>query len=302
MKRMFILFVSLNIITKLSTAQYIPLHLDIGTCWHHFNYISVDPNKAVVETQIISDTILNVNKYYKALKTGTIYIPPNNPFPIITGNIFFLRNDTSNKKVYSYNTAYAKDELLYDFNLVIGDSIPGTKLIVDTSGSQVIFGVNRKFYGAKSIAYDNKPLFLIYEGIGENRANFDLRVPYFDSTAVIGGTWLYSGNLSCGYAGIPLFGDSLKAMSCYPVSIKDVQTKMNSIEVFPNPVSEVLTISNPNAITLKIEIRNLIGLSYIITTTNEMNKKLNLEPLPTGLYSIEIIGHKSSFYKQIFKL
>jgi hypothetical protein len=302
MKRMFILLVSLNVIAKISIAQYIPLHLDIGTCWHHFNYVSIDPNKAVVETRIISDTILYGNKYYKALKTGTIYIPPNNPFPIITGDIFFLRNDTLNKKVYSYNITYAKDELLYDFNLVIGDSIPGTKLIVDTSGSQVIFGVNRKFYGAKSITYDNKPLFLIYEGIGEHRANFDLRVPYFDSTAVIGGAWLYSGNLSCGYAGIPLFGDSLKAISCYPVSINETQTRMNSIEVFPNPVSDVITISNPNALTLKIEIRNLIGLSYITINTNQMNKKVNLEHLPSGLYSIEIIGHKSSFYKQILKL
>ena len=72
------------------------------------------------------------------------------------------------------------------------------------------------------------------------------------------------------------------------------------IDIYPNPVSEILTISVKNNITIqKISIYNTLG-QLVFTKTNSQ-ENINLKKLPKGVYHVKITSDKGEISKTLLK-
>ncbi len=85
--------------------------------------------------------------------------------------------------------------------------------------------------------------------------------------------------------------------ACNNVSINDAD--LNSFNIYPNPVTNVLNIKSVKEI-IKVEITDILG--KIIISENNPTNRINLEKLQSGLYSIKIIfKDESSIIQKIIK-
>jgi len=105
-------------------------------------------------------------------------------------NVYYLREDIANKKVYLYNTNTNAEELLYDFNVQVGDVFNAAKLdptitasekTVVAIGTEMKFGISTKYYTLASSGNSNCIKF--YEGVGfspEGLIDYPINCTTFD--------------------------------------------------------------------------------------------------------------------------
>ena len=85
--------------------------------------------------------------------------------------------------------------------------------------------------------------------------------------------------------------------ACNNVSVNDAD--LNSFNIYPNPVTNVLNINSGKEI-IKVEITDILG--KIIISKNNPTNRINVEKLQSGLYSIKIIfKDESSIVQKIIK-
>lgn len=134
------------------SQNYTPMPLDSGSYWTDF----YSDWQACSNSQysIIGDTTIGLLTYQKlnkiSLKYNSTGSPCNSTTPIHTnfGTIAYLRNDTVNKKVWMYDrmSGFSRELLLYDFDLIIGDTINpnvyGISQGYHTGGSYPIFVID----------------------------------------------------------------------------------------------------------------------------------------------------------------
>ncbi len=85
--------------------------------------------------------------------------------------------------------------------------------------------------------------------------------------------------------------------ACNNVSVNDAD--LNSFNIYPNPVTNVLNINSGKEI-IKVEITDILG--KIIISENNPTNRINVEKLQSGLYSIKIIfKDESSIIQKIIK-
>jgi hypothetical protein len=76
-----------------------------------------------------------------------------------------------------------------------------------------------------------------------------------------------------------------------------------SIRIWPNPTSGLLYIELPVRDPMKVQILDLKGVVIRETMTSGTEElRLNLSPLPEGLYTLYISGDQGTFRKLILKL
>jgi hypothetical protein len=87
----------------------------------------------------------------------------------------------------------------------------------------------------------------------------------------------------------------------YPVSINEIGSQ-NTVEVYPNPTSEELTINNKNNLIIDkitmVDIQGRIVLQKEIDNSNS-KIKLNLSKQTKGIYTLQIQSEKSISVKKI---
>jgi Secretion system C-terminal sorting domain len=71
------------------------------------------------------------------------------------------------------------------------------------------------------------------------------------------------------------------------------------LEVYPNPVSDILTISNHNYEILSISIHNLLGEKIIAQESNK--NQIDVSKLASGVYIVSIVGDNKMVSKKIVK-
>ena len=85
--------------------------------------------------------------------------------------------------------------------------------------------------------------------------------------------------------------------ACNNVSVNDAD--LNSFNIYPNPVTNVLNINSGKEI-IKVEITDILG--KIMISENNPTNRINVEKLQSGLYSIKIIfKDESSIVQKIIK-
>lgn len=98
--------------------------------------------------------------------------------------------------------------------------------------------------------------------------------------------------------------DYINKLNCTAASIQNKMLK-NTIEIYPNPAIDLLTIENPALIICKINIYDMVGNT--IHTINDLRQKSNIEidfsTINKGIYVIELEDmNKNTIRKKIVKL
>ena len=264
-------------------------------------------NIPCIQTEYINyitagDTVLGGLTYKKILREGTGHYdwmapPPVNPnctgapYTFIeTVSNLFMRSD--NKKMFFRTSLDTIENLLYDFDLQIGDTLPQTYNNFNQNGATVAaidsiytpYGYRKRF----EIANGFPPVFYLLEGIGSTHGfleyyNYDLNIE--------------GAALQCFSLEDTIYYSWFPGTSCnLNVGLQDDIIFTREATVFPNPFSETATITWSVAISKgeliiytpggKIARRN----SNINGTSVSVEKE-NLSP---GMYFFDIKDELSS--------
>lgn len=213
--------------------------------------------------------------------------PPNYLGTTITTDTLFIRQDSSLKKVWFYDSASSSDKILYNFNLSVGDTLDSTKVhfgnngftapkIITSIDSVLINGTYRNRYNYNNSCTFSPTDTSIIEGIGALHgfiyppSCFEF---LFFLNAFHQNNTLYYGNSTA---------------QCYDFTsgIAEAVDKLN-ISVYPNPTKDELTITLSQFQKAKLEIYNSIG-EKIYTQHITVSNKLQTSNWHEGIYFIRI--------------
>lgn len=243
----------------------------------------------------MKDTIIN-GKNYSKIQENTSVDYGAGP---VGGNIpeyIYLRNDSLNRKVYQLNTSTSMDELLYDFDLVLGDTIKtiiggyvsgsSDNYIVDSIDSVSVNGrMHKRFLLRGTYALPNQTWLI--EGIGCS-GHLIRGLDGFELTS----------QFSCySEAGSVQYGD----IACtFTVSI-DENTQDFDFVFFPNPVINKFNVSIKEKAEL-LEVYNSSG-SLVFSESN-LSKGLNtinVNHIGAGIYTVKLKSEKGVAMKKFVK-
>ncbi len=226
------------------------------------------------------DTMIGSVQYHKI---NTPFIQVNNPGCGTHNDDGYkgcIRQDIANKKVFCILPNDSVENVIFDFNLQVGDTIPTipyfscySKLLVTQIDSVLIGITYRKRWLSSSSA------FAIIEGIG---ANWEFLQPMCE---VLDGA---TGVITCfTQNSIPVLPDSLYncALITNINSISDIQT---SVKLFPNPfhTSMTITLNDENA---TMEIYSSIGKFVRQVRITERSTVINRNSLADGIYFYRLL-------------
>ena len=79
----------------------------------------------------------------------------------------------------------------------------------------------------------------------------------------------------------------------------------DAVSIYPNPVSDILTISNNSNVNLEwIKVLDMNGrlAKEVQVLGQNMNHVINISELPSGIYTLHILGNEASLSKKVIKL
>jgi Secretion system C-terminal sorting domain len=239
------------------------------------------------------DTVISGNSYHKIfsrsnMQTDTIGANP----PVVsvvanTPDVFFGGIREAGKYVY-FVTA-GPEQMIFNFNAVVGDAIPGSLSTVHvTAIDSVLIGARyHKRYKTTDTTY------YVVEGVGSNRG---LIPDFVDGTGIVtfhcftrepDTTWSPDTTLPC--------------TEVYPIgygaSVRSV-TSHYSIDAFPNPASGEVHLTSTAQEPLSVKVFNSVGQrfwsGYIVNSEN-----INVAHWPRGLYFVSCSGRSGTITKQL---
>ncbi len=241
---------------------------------------------------ITGDTIINLQSYHKLNSSGVRYAEDMVGNCTSTISNYFnnyvgaFREDTLNKKIFFCSTGATAEELLYDFSLIVGDTVPPTYL--NSNGTyinvvQAIDSINLNGTFHKRFKIDNcnggvsiSELYFI-EGVGSNYGLLHSTMCPFETI----------GNLICFSAsGQVVYPDNSTTCSL----ITDINQKQlyNSISVYPSPASTILYLKSDYLIPQSITIFNNLGQAMLFKQNLTNTENINISQLKNGIYFIQI--------------
>lgn len=275
MKRPIVLFLHLLLLCGMSFGQkYEPFTSD-SKQWTYVQTLMLsggDGTTYLVEKCYFKgDTIWN-NTVYR--KFYTKQVQPNLENERVS---FFIREDTTERKVYVHDFNFNRTALLYDFNLNKGDSF---KIYVLDD-----IYLNSKVINVDTISIDNKKL---------KRIVFKDSITWVESLGSL--TRMYipsSGELICVKDGNSVLYLNSKFNSCDMIFPQDSVNAVQDIKlgtpysynVYPNPIetTSILKIKVDTNEMFKIEIYNSLGI--LIKEDNFVdNYPIGLIHLSKGFY------------------
>lgn len=194
-----------------------------------------------------------------------------------------IRQDVLNKKVFIVPSSSTTEELLYDFNMALGDTVQGylasysgsydTVLLIDS----VLVGND---YRKRWYINDWYEIYLI-EGIGstygllENSPGYSTDADYY--------------NLNCYMEQEQtLYPDT--NINCQLItSIKDIGTVKDQVKVFPNPSKGSFSVEFQQPKDIKfISLEDIVGNKILQEEINGQ-RKVYLDNIPSGTYILSIL-------------
>lgn len=271
--------------------EYIPM-LDSSYFWdigyysmgHICGYSNISPSRYFVnedDTTLNNITYKKVYAYrFRSIEEGS----PCPPFVIDTTPYLthiFVREDVTGKKVYRYSTNTETEELLYDFDVAIGDTVYKNNMyeVIDTIYDIVTNdGLTRKCYSFdKSQLYEHGFSYGYMEGLGGPQGPFERPYVKFED----GYFAMCVKNASTIIAGYDCYD--------FATSVKN-EWNQNKIEIYPVPAVNKLTINFNNVVGEKvITLYSISGKLLRAYNTSESGLEINTSSLESGLYIVKII-------------
>lgn len=191
----------------------------------------------------------------------------------------FMREDTITKKVYVYDEANHRTDLLYDFSLVAGDTLfsiyagQGTILVVDSVSTITLLNGD-----VRKIFYLNNSEFYI-ESIGGSQG---LWFPIMQGI----GSWEVPRCVT--ENNIELWGSQ-----CYG-TVGISETNESSFQIYPNPTQEFLQIKCTNPSQAQLKIFDTAGKLVLTKTLTGNSEELDIKQLQNGTYIYSIESEEDS--------
>jgi hypothetical protein len=245
---------------------------------------------------IVGDTSINDQRYYKIYKSGMAYY-----------DTFFYYNDVyagalrdDDNKFYYVHKGKSAEEMLYDFDLAVGDTIKTNKgkgfpiIKIDTLPD----GRRRLLYMAEVCA-GCCPMDEFIEGIGHWGGIMEEAPclhPCFRSNYLLcykeNGVTVYSNNFSGMFA---------KGCDANPVPV----IHENALNIYPLPAGDILTIESegPALSDAQVNVYTIDGRMILLQHTRSAGQRITLDVsmLNKGFYLLKINGNKISITKKIIK-
>ena len=86
------------------------------------------------------------------------------------------------------------------------------------------------------------------------------------------------------------------------VPCKTGETAFAAVTVYPNPASTEITIETNSMSAKTIYVRNIIGQTLLVTTTESQSVKMDISSLSPGTYLVEIISGENLTTKSFLKM
>ncbi len=297
MKNLFFLFLLFASIT-VAQAQYKPLPMQNAE-WYQDGGIALlsCPTCTFVNYKYYTDgdTLINAQTYVKIKKVEVPNINDVSLFPAYTGAI---RQDTLNKKIYVVLTDSTTEHILYDFSLQVGDTINSvlhtltagclgfnteTIYLIDTI--QVNGYDHRVFhYQGSCVGTDGSYI----EGIG---SEFGLLFPNLKD--------IQESHLNCLKINNQSYYPYANVTCTLPTISVNNLDQLLDISIFPNPTSEILTISLPeNTIESVAILFDAAGKEQLRLKVQGGDNNVDVSKLDHGIYLLQIGNSRVSFQKE----
>jgi len=215
-------------------------------------------------------------------------------------NTFYLREDTVAEKVY--NSTTDTESLLYDLSLSIGESynvnsLLGSNLYVLSSIDTVatLAGPRRRYYYTSGV----EGIYVV-EGIG----SITDPMLFFDKSILDGPgqqlvcAYQYGVYVFQGYVVPTCTGDTTTPITAV-ASLS--QNEPHKINIYPNPVNDVLTIKTDGGVFSSFKISNTLGATILQNEINNSITNVSVTTLPPGLYYVTLKGESGVVVKKFVK-
>jgi hypothetical protein len=257
-------------------------------CWTQGKYV----------VEIVGDSIIGGLSYKHLIYHGIMVENPINPQPGVICNPDYTFSSTygfvrqAGKKVYSYDLINSVDTLLYNFDLQVGDTLPLTVINSDTAITVTAitnFQVGNETRSIFDLSSNSGFSVKLIEGIGHDKGFLGTMQPFefFESELIC-----YSRNDTTYY-------DNGSGICDLNVGLNELQFTLE-VEVFPNPTSDVVTITSPQLEEINfVEIVDLMGANCTVRVDFSSSNKatVNLENLAKGNYFLQLQKRTGEMYR-----
>jgi hypothetical protein len=311
MKNLINIICSILVFSQLHSQSYTPFP-ELPSRWHDSNtYCDFGVMMGQYYLNNITseaDTSISGTIYKKIFNEpssawGSCLIQPNGTFTYFPKNyVGALRQDSFQKKIFFLPRDSSSEQLLYNFNLQVGDTIPtlfyvsppsNIKFsIVASIDSFVSNTINYKRYHLNIFDSIQQQFFLgnsWIEGIGSDGGLFHQIYNRFTMGAGEQSLTCFSTN---GNTIFPIFSQT----DCDMINSINHFYEIN-ISAYPNPASEFITIRSFSTTSYTILS---IQSQPLLSGTAQPNQSISISQLPNGIYFLSVFEQNPS--KQIANL
>ena len=229
------------------------------------------------------DSVVNDTTYKKLYSSEDEFL--------LKWKLYGLLRETKDMKIYSRHLFWQKEELLYDFSFVKGDTLKllyGEAFVVDSVSTKMWGGKMRKHWYLNPPHAEGDPVKPRYsttwiEDVG--RENF-----FMYSTRGYIGAFNY---FLCFYEDGEQVYHNPEYNTCFFTSVSGIKVLNERYQLYPNPVSNKLfiTTNQPNKGDLSIELYSmkgeLIRKECFDSSSNPI--QINLSALKSGTYILRFM-------------
>jgi len=233
----------------------------------------------------IGDTLIDNFTYKIIWKSGVRTFYPSGPTGFCNNTqpeeiqelAAFLRQE--GRKIFWRNGFDTQDQLIYNFELQVGDSLPVSGInfwndIVITSIDTILVNGEERL----SYQFSNAPVSYYVEGIGHSGGFLQYIPPMLEC----------GHSLNCyGQNDIPLYPETPQAPCDYTVGI-ETEVASSEFSIYPNPAQDVLTIELNVAGNKTIEITNMNGQVIEMHNFSKTSNQVSISAFPAGVYFVKI--------------
>lgn len=293
----------LLVISTLNSKSQIPYsnYLDYTTEWYylHAGVFGFEVFYYFRTIYIDGDTVINNQSYFKQYyvqKDSVFSSLVPGPAVVTTKGPVFLKaiREDSMKRFYRFDTNFASEELVIDFNLRINDTF--------LNNSCTVYKIDTVYFGSIPLKRFQPEYLHIGQGVIEGIGNTGrpiCGIGYEANTVLVcfhkQNNWMHlDTSSSC--------NSFLKPKINYNNASK-LKKSGNSIKLFPNPASKSLMIESTKHRLAKCLIYNNIGAIIFQINLGMKYEKIDISKLKNGFYIVHVIDDKnmsltSKFVKQ----
>lgn len=271
---------------------------DSNAVWnmHYYQYCFGPVTQENYSILMSGDTVISSQTYHKLSIPYVQVITSTCGLNTTTGYKGAVRQDIALKKVFFVPPSSSTEELFYDFNLQVGDTVVGYFGTTFSTMPEIVQSIDSVLVGGNyHKRWQINPLYQVefIEGVG---STYGLFVP------------LPGGNITeQPQRTIVCFSQNDTTRYPFNVSVCNailpvgsVENTENEVLIYPNPCSDFLTIQFANESNNRyLQIVDIMGKVVVQQSLVGLNNFVDLRDQKSGFYFVKTIDHSTEFVKKI---